>query len=117
MINFLIKFPILKRLIPSLGMRILRILNKNRGYFQIEGINFFLDFLDPIDRQIIIYKIYEDDQVSFLESQIKKHSFDYFFDIGANSGYYSFYFANKFKDLKIMAFEPNSDALNKFKRL
>ena len=116
MISFLIKFPILKRLIPSLGMRILRTLNKNRGYFQIEDINFFLDFLDPIDRQIIIYKKYEDDQVSFLESQIKKYSFDYFFDIGANSGYYSFYFANKFKDLKIKAFEPNPDALNKFKK-
>ena len=116
MINFLIKFPILKRLIPSLGMRILRFFNKNRGYFQIEDINFFLDFLDPIDRQIIIYKNYEYDQVSFLENQIKKYSFDYFFDIGANSGYYSFYFANKFKHLKIKAFEPNQDALNKFKK-
>ena len=35
-------------------------------------------------------------------------------DIGANSGYYSFYFAKKFSDLEVQAFEPNIDAYNKF---
>ena len=54
MIKFLVKLPILKRLIPSLGIRLLSILKKNRGYFKINNIKMFLDFLDPIDRQIIL---------------------------------------------------------------
>jgi FkbM family methyltransferase len=116
MIQFFAKLPIFKRLIPSIGIRVLRLFKKNRGYFKIREINFYLDFLDPIDRQIIIHKKYENDQVLFLENQMKKVLFDYFLDIGANSGYYSFYFANKFKDLKVRAFEPNFDAFNKFKK-
>jgi len=116
MIEFFAKFPILKRLIPSIGIRVLKILKKSRGFYKIQNIYFYLDFLDPIDRQIIIYKEYENDQVKFVENQILKTQFDYFLDIGANSGYYSFYFASKFKNLKIKAIEPNLDAFNKFKK-
>lgn len=116
MLSFLVRLPILKRLIPSIGCRILKLLKKNVGFYKIGKVDFFLDFLDPIDRQIIIHKKYEEDQILFLEDQIKQVSFDYFFDIGANSGYYSFYFAKKFKNLKIKAFEPNLDAFNKFNR-
>lgn len=114
MIQYFVKIPILKRLIPSLGIRILKFLKKNRGFFKIGEINFYLDFLDPIDRQIIIHKKYEDDQVSFIKDRMDKIEFEYFLDIGANSGYYSFYFAHLFKKLKIIAFEPNLDPYNKF---
>ena len=50
MIPKLIKLPILKRLIPSISLRLLRILKKNRGYFKINDFEMFLDFLYPIDR-------------------------------------------------------------------
>jgi FkbM family methyltransferase len=103
-------------MIPSIGIRILRFFKKNRGYFKIGGINFYLDFLDPIDRQIILNKKYENDQVVFIEREMEKNLFEYFLDIGANSGYYSFFFANKFKNLKVKAYEPNFDAFNKFKK-
>ena len=116
MIRFLVKLPIFKRLIPSIGIKILRFFKKNRGYFKIGEINFYLDFLDPIDRQIILHKNYENDQVIFLEKEMEKNLFDYFLDVGANSGYYSFLFANKFKNLKVKAFEPNLDAFSKFKK-
>ena len=53
----------------SIGIRILRIFKKNRGYFRIGKISFFLDFLDPIDRQIILHKVYEHDQVLFIENE------------------------------------------------
>tara|TARA_Y100000816_G_scaffold47388_1_gene29912 strand:- start:603 stop:1370 length:768 start_codon:yes stop_codon:yes gene_type:complete len=115
MIEFFAKFPILKRLIPSIGIRLLKILKKSRGYYKIKNIYLYLDFLDPIDRQIIIYKEYENDQIKFVENQMLKNQFEYFLDIGANSGYYSFYFASKFKNLKIKSIEPNLDAFNKFK--
>ena len=116
MIQLFVKFPFLKRMIPSIGIRILRFFKKNRGYFKIGGINFYLDFLDPIDRQIILNKKYENDQVVFIEREMEKNLFEYFLDIGANSGYYSFFFANKFKNLKVKAYEPNFDAFNKFKK-
>lgn len=116
MIKYLVKLPILKRLIPSIGIRILKLLNKNQRYYKIQNFYFYLDFLDPVDRQIILHKYYEHDSVSFLESLIQKNYFSNFLDIGSNSGYYSFYFATKFKNLKIFAFEPNIDAFNKFKK-
>ena len=116
MIEYLAKFPIFKRLIPSIGMRILSLFKKNRGYFKIGKISFYLDFMDPIDRQIIIHKKYEDDQVLFFVDQMDKTSFDYFLDIGSNSGYYSFYFAERYKNLKIRAFDPNLEPFNKFQK-
>ena len=114
MIKFILKIPIFKRLIPSLGIRILKLVNKNRGFYNINNILFYLDFLDPVDREIILNKEYEQDAVNFLEAEMRKNFFSNFLDIGANSGYYSFYFAKKFTDLKIQAFEPNVDAYNKF---
>jgi len=114
MIQYFVKIPILKRLIPSLGIRILKFFRKNRGFFKIGEINFYLDFLDPIDRQIITNKNYEKDQVLFFRNIMEKIEFEYFLDIGSNSGYYSFYFGQLFKELKIRAFEPNLDPYTKF---
>lgn len=115
-IKFILKVPILKRLIPSLSIRILKIFNKNRGYYDINHINFYLDFLDPVDRQIILNKEYEQDAINFLEVKMRKELFSHFLDIGSNSGYFSFYLAKKFKNLKVIAFEPNNDAYNKFRK-
>jgi len=116
MIKYFLKLPIFKRLIPSITKRVFKLSKNNRKFFKIKNINFFLDFLDPIDRQIILNKEYEHDQVSFLEDKMKKICFSYFLDIGANSGYYSFFFADKFKSLNIIAFEPNFDAFEKFRK-
>ena len=116
MIRYLIRLPILKRLIPSLITRYYKITKKNKNFFKIGKINFYLDYLDPLDRQIIINENYEHDQVVFLEQIMDKENFSYFFDIGANSGYYSFHLALKFKDLKVKAFEPNIEAYKKFNK-
>ena len=116
MIKFLVNLPIFKRLVPSIGIRLLKFLGKNKGFYRIKNILFYLDFLDPIDRKIILYKKYEHDSVSFLENLFKYKSISYFLDIGANAGYYSFYFADKFKSLKVKAYEPNLDAYYKFNK-
>ena len=110
------KLPFFKRLIPSISIRILKFFKKNRRYFKIGNINYYLDFLDPIDRNIILNNNYEDDQVSFLKEIMMRYSFSHFIDIGSNSGYYSFYFAEKFKSLKVKAFEINADAYDKFNK-
>lgn len=67
----ILNIPILKRIIPSILIRFLKLIRKNRGYFKIKGVNMFLDFLDPIDRKIILYKEYEHDSVSFLDKGIE----------------------------------------------
>ena len=114
MINKIIKIPFFKRLIPSITRRYYKHLKKNKDYFKIGNIYFYLDFLDPMDRDIILNKNYEHDQVVFFEQKIIENSITYFLDIGANSGYYSFYLADKFKNIKIKSFEPNIDPYEKF---
>ena len=49
MIKYLIKIPIFKKLIPSIGIRLLKKLKKNRGIFNINAFVMYLDFLDQID--------------------------------------------------------------------
>jgi FkbM family methyltransferase len=114
MLNKLIKFPILKRVIPSIGTRLLKLLNKNRGYFSINGTKMYLDFLDPLDRKIIINKSYEVEETQILLNLVDKYSAEYFIDVGANSGYYSIKLSEK--KLKVLSFEPNTEALFKLNK-
>lgn len=113
MIKKLMKLPLLKRLIPSLGIRILTLTKKNRGYFNINNIRMFLDFLDPIDRQIILNKEYESYEFSTLSNLVEKYSIDNFIDVGANCGFYSFHLS---KNLNVFAFEPNQEAFFKLNK-
>ena len=66
----LLKLPILKRLIPSVLIRLLKILNKNRGYFKIKNTKMFLDFLDPIDRELILHNEFESLEINYLIEKI-----------------------------------------------
>jgi len=113
MIEKLMKLPLLKRLIPSLGIRILTLAKKNRGYFNINNIRMFLDFLDPIDRQIILNKEYESYEFSTLSNLVEKYSIDNFIDVGANCGFYSYHLP---KNLNVFAFEPNQEAFFKLNK-
>ena len=114
MLKKLIKFPILKRIIPSILIRILKMTNKNRGYFKIRNIDMYLDFLDPIDREIILNKNYEPDEFNYLNSLFEKHNIDVFVDIGANCGYYLFALSNK--KAHLIGFEPNKEAILKIEK-
>ena len=60
----------------------------------------FLNFLDPVDKEIILTKEYEARQISILISNIKKYHINYFVDVGANCGYYSLIIAKKIKKIK-----------------
>jgi FkbM family methyltransferase len=113
-IKYLIRIPIFKKLISSIGIRLLKILKKNRGFFNINGFVMYLDFLDPIDRNIILNKTYEIEEIKILTKLINTKSSTKFIDIGANCGFYSFQFA--MQNLKVLAFEPNSEALLKMNK-
>ena len=116
MLSTLIKIPFLKRIIPSLALKILKIFKKNRGYFKIKNTKMFLDFLDPIDKKIILNQEYEKLEITYLLKEIKKNKILYFIDIGANCGYYSVHIANNIPNIIIHAFEPNKEAFFKFKK-
>ena len=116
MLSKITKLPILKRLIPSLATRILKIIGKNRGYYSIKGINMYLDFLDPIDREIILYNEFENLEIEVLLSEIKKKKLNYFLDVGANCGYYSLKIAQDISSINIFSFEPNPEAYLKFSK-
>ena len=111
MISKILKIPFLKRLVPSLSIRFLKLLKKNRGYFNVNGLMMYLDFLDPIDRSIILNQSYDSEEINILEKLIKDNFVGIFIDIGSNCGFYSFHFAKK--NLKVFAFEPNSEAVLK----
>jgi len=104
------------KIIISLKIRILKLLKKNRGYFSIGKIKMFLDYLDPIDREIIEHQKFEDQEINFLKKNIKENDINYFVDVGSNCGYYSVTLAYYNKNLKIKAFEPNKEAYNKFSK-
>ena len=116
MISNLIKIPFLKRIIPSLGIKILKFLKKNRGYFMVENTSMFLDFLDPIDREIILNQKFENKEITDLLHLMKKYSIKTFFDLGANCGYYSIKVLKEISEVKVIAFEPNKEAYYKFNK-
>lgn len=112
-----------KRLIPS----ILRRLPYNKSInIKIKNFNINLNLESSNDRYIYLNSFYDKKQINFVESEIDLNEFDYFLDIGSNIGFYSLYFASKYKNLNIIAFEPihenynqieKSIAINKFKKI
>lgn len=105
---------ILEKFFIGLKIRFLKTLKKNRGYFYISGIKMFLDYLDPIDREIITTQKYENTEINIIKKLYNSFTFAYFLDIGANCGYYSIKLASEFNNLKVIAFEPNIEAFTKF---
>ena len=114
--RFIFNLPIIKRVVPSILRRVLKFTQLNEKFWKIKDINFFLNFSDPLDRKIILLHEYEKVQFNFLVKKIKNFKPQYFLDIGANSGYYSFFIAKKFKKLKVLSFEPNRTAYVKFEK-
>ena len=97
-------------------LKILKIFKKNRGYFKIKDILMFLDFLDPIDKIIILNQEYEKLEFDYLIKEIKKNKIPCFIDVGANCGYYSIFIANNISNIMIESFEPNKEAYFKLKK-
>ena len=116
MLKYLLKFPILNRLIPSVLKRLFIILGFNNRYWMINDLDMFLNFEDPLDRKIILFKKYEENQFNFLANEIEKNKINLFLDIGANSGYYSFFISLRFKNINTISFEPNKIASEKFEK-
>ena len=85
-------------------------------YSILFGSNLLLLFLDPIDREIILFNEFENQEIEFLINEIKRKKLNYFLDVGANCGYYSLIIAKKISNINIFSFEPNPEAYLKFSK-
>ena len=109
------KFPLVKRLIPSLRKNLRLLFNKHIFWTKINDIHYLLDIRQKQDREFYFKKNYEIDNINFI---YKNNFFDksfIFIDIGCNIGIYTLLIGNKFKNCKqIISIEP---IFNTFKRL
>ena len=104
--KFLRYIPFVKRLYPSIVKKIFFIFNIGEISFKFFNVNFLLNINEPMERDILLFDYYENEQINFLIQNLKNENFDYFFDIGANSGLYSLIIGNLFSSIKIKSFEP-----------
>ncbi len=109
------KFPLIKRLIPSLRKNLRLLFKKHIFWTKINDIHYLLDIRQKQDREFYFKKNYEIDNINFI---YKNNFFDksfIFIDIGCNIGIYTLLIGNKFKNCKqIISIEP---IFNTFKRL
>jgi FkbM family methyltransferase len=74
-----------------------------------QGARFLVDTTDLIDRAIAWDGIWEGPQLDALARACSAGAADYFFDVGANSGFYSVMIAIKGLASSVIAFEPDPD--------
>ena len=113
--QFIKKIPIVKRIYPSLFKRILKFFKGNIINYSFFGVNFEGNIEEPMDKEILLFGSYENSQINFILKNLNDLKFDYFIDVGANSGLYSLIVAKKFKYIKIKSFEPIKESIKKFR--
>ena len=110
------KIPLLKRIYPSLVYKVFVFFKKFFFIYKFKNIYLHLNINDPIDRSILLFDCYEDDQINYLCKILKKNKINYFFDIGSNSGIYTLVIAKLFKKIKVFSFEPIKSTFLKLKK-
>ena len=115
MLSYLVKIPILKRLIPSFYKKYIFFFKRYKKTIIVDGIYFDLDLRHLIDRRFFFHKTYEDELFKPLCNIIRKYEVDYFFDIGACWGVYSLRLGKKFNKLNIIAYDPIKKNIERLK--
>lgn len=100
------KIPIIRRVYNSISVRILKLINKKNFVMSFMGVNFHLNINEPIEKSIILFNYYENNQLNSVFDLISNYRVTTFFDVGAHSGIYSLIIANKFNNIEIHSFEP-----------
>ena len=102
----LLNVPILKRLYPSIVRRCLMLIGKFKHEIEINDLKFEIDIRESIERKTYFLKKYEEKRMDQLFLYSKKNDSDIFIDVGANIGFYSVLFSDKFS--RVYSFEPNN---------
>ena len=108
--------PLIKRIYPSITIMVLKFFNKKKIIYKFKKILFELNINEPMDRSILLFNYYENEQINFLKDFLKKQQFNYFIDVGANSGFYTLILSNNFKKINFLGFEPVKNTFLKLKK-
>ena len=109
------KIPVIKRIYPSIIKKIYSYLNTEEINYEYFGLKLKGNIKEPMDKEIFLFSEYEHLQINYLLKFIKESKFDYFIDVGANSGLYSMIIARNDSEIKIKSFEPIKKTILKFK--
>ena len=115
LLRYLLKLPILKRLIPSLIKKYVFFFNRYEKEIYVNNVLFNLDLRHLIDRRFYLYRAYEDELFIPLSKIIKEHEADIFFDVGSCWGIYSLRLSNIYKKLTILSFDPIEKNIDRLK--
>jgi FkbM family methyltransferase len=96
----------MRRVPFSIFKRLNTFWRKKYSVVKRKGVSFLLDKDNWIDKRILSFKFYEQKNLYAMVELSKQLSFDYFFDIGANIGYFSVHVGTKTAIPKCIAFEP-----------
>ncbi|MDC0330557.1 FkbM family methyltransferase [Candidatus Pelagibacter sp.] len=108
--------PIFKRIYPSLFFKFSYFFDKRIFLIKFRNIYLNLDIRDPIDRSVLLFDFYEDEQIKYLCTIFKKNKINYFFDIGANCGIYSLVISKLFPKTSTLSFEPIKSTFKKLEK-
>ena len=109
------RIPIVRRIYPSLIKKIYNYLNTDEINFEYFGLQLKGNIKEPMDKEIFFFNEYEHLQIDYLLKLMKESKFDYFIDVGANSGLYSMVVAKNDSKIRIKSFEPIKKTILKFK--
>jgi len=112
----LIKFPILKRLIPSVFKKYIFFTGNYLREKKINKILYYLDTRHLIDRNFYLRENYEDELFLSAKNLIILNKVNYFLDIGCCWGIYSLRLSNIPK-LKILSFDPIKKNIIRFLKM
>ena len=115
LLRYLLKLPILKRLIPSLIKKYVFFFNRYEKEIYVNNVLFNLDLRHLIDRRFYLNRAYEDELFIPLSKIIKEHEADIFFDVGSCWGIYSLRLSNIYKKLSILSFDPIEKNIDRLK--
>ena len=101
----LLDIPILRRLYPSIIRRYLMLIGKYKINIKINNFIFEIDIRESIERKTYFIREYEKKRMDQLHILSKKINSEILIDIGANIGFYSILFSDRFD--QIYSFEPN----------
>lgn len=102
--NYL-SIPVLKRLYPSIIRRYLILIGKIKHNIKLNDCIFEIDIRESIERKTYFLKEYEKKRMDQLNKFRNEINSNIFIDVGANIGFYSISFSNKFEH--VYSFEPN----------
>jgi len=107
--------PIIRRIYPSIVKNFYNFLKIEKINYEYFGLKFTGNINEPMDKEILLFNKYEHHQIDYLLKLIKNSNFDYFIDVGANSGLYSMVIAKNDNKIKVKSFEPIKKTILKFK--